>query len=58
MVRAMCGRKVVDGKKTEEKMDTQGLKKTVEGLTTANDLRWYEHMLRKDDECFENCSRF
>ena len=48
MVRAMCGQKVVDRKTTEEQMDMLGLKKTIDRLATANGLRWYGHVLRRD----------
>ena len=37
MVRAMCGQKVVD-KKTEEQINIQGLKETIDRLATANEL--------------------
>ena len=49
MVRAMCGQKVVDRKTTEEQMDMLGLKETIDQLATANGVRWYEHVLRRDD---------
>ena len=49
MVRAMCGQKVVDRKTTEEQMVMLGLKETIERLATANGVRWYGHVLRKDD---------
>ena len=48
-MRAMCGQKVVDRKTTEEQMDMLGLKKTIEQLATANEVRWYGHVLRRDD---------
>ena len=50
MVRAMCGQKVVDRKKTEEQMDMLGLKETIDWLATVNGVRWYEHVLRRDDD--------
>ena len=50
MVRAMCGQKVVDRKKTEEQIDMLGLKKTIGRLATVNGVRWYEHVLRRDDD--------
>ena len=50
MVRAICGRKVVDRKTSEEQMDTLGLKKTVDGLATVNGVRWYVHVLRRDED--------
>ena len=50
MVRAMCGQKVVDRKPTEEQMDMLGLKETIDRLATANGVRWYGHVLRRDDD--------
>ena len=49
MVRAMCDQKVVDRKTTEEQMDMLGLKETTDQLATANRVRWYGHVLRRDD---------
>ena len=49
MARAMCGQKVVDRKTNEEQMDMLGLKETVDRLATANGVRWYGHVLRRDD---------
>ena len=51
MMRAMCGQKVVDRKKTEEQMDMMRLKETTDQLATANEVRWYGHVLRRDDDC-------
>ena len=50
MVRAMCGQKVVDRKTTEEQKDMLGLKETIDRLATANGVRWYGHVLRRDDK--------
>ena len=50
MVRAMCGQKVVDRKTTEEQKDMLGLKETIDRLATANGVRWYGHVLRRDDD--------
>ena len=49
MVRAMCGQKVVDRKTTKEQMDMLGLKETIDRLAIANGVRWYGHVLRRDD---------
>ena len=49
MVRAMCGHKVVDRKAIEEQVDMLGLKETIDRLATANGVRWYGHVLRRDD---------
>ena len=50
MVRAMCGQKVVDRKMTEEHLDMLGLKGTIDQLSTANEVRWYGHVLRRNDD--------
>ena len=34
----------------EEQMDMLGLKKTIDRLATANGVRWYGHVLRRDDD--------
>ena len=49
-MRAMCGQKVVDRKKTEAHMDMLGLKETIDRLATANGVRWYGPVLRRDDD--------
>ena len=49
MVRAICGRKVVD-RKTTKQTDMLGLKETVNGIATANGVRWYGHVMRWDDD--------
>ena len=50
MVRAMCGQKVEDRKTTEEQMDMSGLRETIDQLATVNGVRWYGHVLRRDDD--------
>ena len=50
IVRAMCGQKMVDRKTTEEQMDMLELKETIDRLATANGVRWYGHVLRRDDD--------
>ena len=49
MVRIVCGRKVVNRKMTAEQMDMLRLKETIDRLATANEVRWYGHVLRDDD---------
>ena len=49
-MRAMCGQKVADRKTTEEQMDMLELKETIDRLATANGVRWYGHVLRRDDD--------
>ena len=50
MVRAMCGHKVVDRKTAEEQMDMLGLRENIDQLATANGVRWYRYVLRRDDD--------
>ena len=50
MMRAMCGQKVVDRKKTKEQMDMLGLKETIDRLATSNGVRCYGHVLRRDND--------
>ena len=50
MVRAMCSQKIVDRKTTEEQMDMLGLKENIDRLATANGVRWYGHVLKRDDD--------
>ena len=49
-MRAMCGQKIVDRKITEEQMDMLGLRENIDRLATANEVRWYGHVLRRDDD--------
>ena len=50
MVRAMCGQKAVDRKMTKEKMDMLALWKTIDRLATAIEVRWYGHVVTRDDD--------
>ena len=52
MVRAMCGAKLMEKKRTEDLMEMLGLKETVVQMATANGVRWYRHVLRRDDGHF------
>ena len=49
MVRAMCGAQLMEKKRTEDLMEMLGLKGTVVQMTKANGVRWYGHVLRRDD---------
>ena len=49
MVRAMCGAKLMEKKKTEGPMEMLGWKETVVQMAKANGVRWYGHVLRRDD---------
>ena len=49
MVRAMCGAKLMERKRTGDLMEMLGLKETVVLMAKANGVRWYGHVLRRDD---------
>ena len=49
MVRAMCGAKLMEKKRTEDLMEMLGLKETMVQMAKVNEVRWYGHLLRRDD---------
>ena len=49
MVRTMCSQKVVDRKATEKQMDRLSLKETIDRLATENRVRWYGHVMNRND---------
>ena len=49
MVRAMCGAKLMEEKRTEDLMEMLGMKETAVQMAKANGVRWYGHVLRRDD---------
>ena len=49
MARSMCGRKAVD-RKTTKQMDMLELKETIDRLAIVNRVRWYGHVLRRNDD--------
>ena len=50
MVRAMCGVKLRDRRSTEDLREMLGLEEPLELRARANGVRWYGHVLRKDDD--------
>ena len=50
MVRSMRGVKLVDRKKMENLMEMLGLKETLDRMAKANGVRWYGHVIRRDDD--------
>ena len=50
MVRSMCGVKLVDRKNTEDLMKMLGLKETLDKMAQANGVRWYGHVVKRDEE--------
>ena len=49
MVRAMCGAKLMEKKRREDLMEKLGLKETVVQMVTVKGVRWYGHVLSRDD---------
>ena len=49
MVRAMCGVQLTDRKTSTDLMLMLCLKKTIDQLAIANSVRWYGHVLRRED---------
>ena len=49
VVRVMCSAKLMEKMKTEDLMEMLGLKETVVQMAKANGVRWYGHVLRRDD---------
>ena len=47
--RAMYGAKLMEKKRTEDLMEMLGMKETVVQMAKANGVRWYKHVLRRDD---------
>ena len=49
MVRSMSGVKLLNRKKMEDLMEMLGLKETLDGMAKASGVRWYGHVIRRDD---------
>ena len=47
--RAMCGAKLMEKRWTKDLMEMLGLKEMVIQMAKANGVRWYGHVLRRDD---------
>ena len=50
MMRSVCGVKLVDRKNTEELMEMFRLRKTLDRMAKANGVRWYGHVIRREDD--------
>ena len=50
MVRSMCEVKLLDRKNMEELMEMLGLKETLDRIATANGVKLYGHVIRRDDD--------
>ena len=49
MIRAMCGVKMMDKRSIEELINMLGLHETVVGMAKASGVRWYGHVLRRNE---------
>ena len=49
MVRTMCGVQLRDSKTSMDLMFILGLGEAMDQLAMANSVRWYGHMLRRED---------
>ena len=49
MVTAVCGVKLMEKNRTEDLMEMLGLKETVVQMENANGVRWYGHVLRRNN---------
>ena len=45
----MCGANLMEKKRTEDLMEMLGLTETAVYMAKANGVRWYGHVLRRDD---------
>ena len=50
MVRSMSEVKLVDRNDAEELMKMVGLKENLDKMAQANEVRWYGHVVRRDEE--------
>ena len=50
MMRARCGVKMIEKRRSQELMSLLGLKDTLDGLARATGVRWYGHVLRRDND--------
>ena len=49
MVRAMCGVQLKDRKRSTDLMFMLGMCEAIDQLAMANSVRWYGHVLRRED---------
>ena len=49
-MRAISGTKMMEKKRTEDLMEMLRVKETVVQMAKVNGVRWYGHVLRRDDE--------
>ena len=47
-MRAMCGVKLIEKKRSQKLMNLLGLKVTLNGLARASGVQWYGHVLKRN----------
>ena len=52
MMRAMCEVMMIEKRRSQELMSLLGSKDTLDGLTRVNGVRWYGHVLKRDNDDF------
>ena len=59
MIRAMCGDKIIEKRRSQELRSLLSLKDTLDGLTRASGVQWYGDVLRRDnDDAFRRALDF
>ena len=49
MMKAMCGVKLIEQRRSQEFMSLLSFKDTLDGLARASEVRWYRYALRGDN---------
>ena len=49
MMKATCGVKIIEKRRSQELLSLQGIKDTLDGLARESGVRWYGHVLRRDN---------
>ena len=49
MMRALCVVEMIEKRRSQELMSLLGLKNSLDGLARASGVRWYKHVLRRDN---------
>ena len=57
MIRAMCGVKLLDQRNSEKLMNMLGTEKFLDRTAKASSIRWYDHVLRKDENVIDGDSK-
>ena len=50
MIQAMCGVKLLDRRNSKKLMGMLGIKESLNRMAKVSSMRWYGHVLRKEDE--------